>query len=154
MQNVRKILAPTDFSAPARVAVDRAVELAGRFGASVEVLHVCPLLVHALSPGTLPPDAPGFQAEIERTLQAQLDALVGELSGRGVEVHGRLLLGQPAQEIARVAEENGFDLVVMATHGRSGWARFTLGSVAEHALRLCHVPMLTLRADLTDGYSS
>jgi nucleotide-binding universal stress UspA family protein len=56
-----------------------------------------------------------------------------------------LVDGNPGREIAEVAKERGFDLVVMATHGRTGWSRFTLGSVAERALRSSNVPVLTLR---------
>jgi nucleotide-binding universal stress UspA family protein len=54
--------------------------------------------------------------------------------------------GAPAEEIVRFARERGFDLLVLATHGRAGVRRMVLGSVAEHVVRDATVPVLVVRA--------
>jgi nucleotide-binding universal stress UspA family protein len=142
---LRRILAPTDFSAPSLAAVRDALALAKRLGAELEIVHVCPLLVHAIAPGAVP-DAPTFEADLRARLKTDVDTLVGELSGHGVDVTGKLVVGHPAREIVCRAEGDGCDLIVMATHGRTGFQRFALGSVAEHVLRLSSVPVLTARS--------
>ena len=60
-------------------------------------------------------------------------------------VRAELTIGHPAEEIICYADENKFDLIVMATHGRSGIGRWALGSVAEKVLRASKVPVLLAR---------
>ena len=62
----------------------------------------------------------------------------------GLEVDFQSVDGPPAPEIARIAMEQKYDLVVLGTHGRTGLARFLMGSVAEEVVRTCHVPVLSI----------
>jgi nucleotide-binding universal stress UspA family protein len=142
---IKKILAPTDFSDCGRAAVDHAIDLARALGAEVHLLHVCPLLMYAIGPDVVPDD-PDFERKLKAGLQEKLHALAEELGDRGVPIHTLMVDGNPAHEVAEVAAREGFDLVVMSTHGRSGLAHLTLGSVAERTVRHSHVPVLTVRA--------
>lgn len=63
----------------------------------------------------------------------------------GFQVSCRVLYGQPALEIASLVRDEGFDLVIMATHGRKGLARLVMGSVAEAVLRQVRVPVVMIR---------
>ena len=77
-----------------------------------------------------------------------LDALRNDLEAlkaAGYEVSAQVRFGDPAQEIVDCADEEEMDLVVMATHGRSGVSRLVLGSVAERVLRHAPVPVVVLR---------
>jgi len=78
----------------------------------------------------------------EAAASAQLESLASQLSAGGVEAAQRVVQGDPSEEILRVADELGVDLVVMATHGRSGLKRILRGSVAERVLRRCPRPLL------------
>jgi universal stress protein A len=140
----KTILCPTDFSTASRAALDQAVELAGALRAGLLLLHVCPILLYAIAPDAHP-DAPGFEAAVKAKLKLELDALAEGLRKQGVAVQALLLDGNPGQVIIEVARDRKVDLIAMATHGRTGLARLTLGSVAERVVRTAGVPVLSLR---------
>jgi len=144
MASIKKILAPTDFSELSVKALEEAGDLAKLLGAEVHVMHVCPLLMYALAPDVVPDD-PEFERKLKERLAARLEETAKRLRARGVTVHTLLVDGNPGREVAEVASERGFDLVVMGTHGRTGFSHFTLGSVAERTVRSSRVPVLTLR---------
>lgn len=144
MTTIRKILAPTDFSDISLRAAAEAVQLAAQVGAAVHLLHVCPLLMYALEPGVVPDD-PEFEQRLKKRLEERLEQSAAQLRNRGAEVHTRLVDGNPGQVIAEIAGKDGFDLVVMATHGRTGLPRLMMGSVAERTVRTCPVPVLAWR---------
>ncbi|MDH7499427.1 MAG: universal stress protein [candidate division NC10 bacterium] len=75
-----------------------------------------------------------------------LQQLVGRLQERGLGVQSELLEGKAAEVIADYAKENGVDLIVIATHGRSGISRWFWGSVADRILRSACVPVLMVKA--------
>jgi nucleotide-binding universal stress UspA family protein len=141
---IKRILAPTDFSEPSQRGVEQAVELAAQLGAEVHIVHVVPLLLYALGPDVVP-DMPGFEEQLKQNLSKKLEAAASAVTGRGAEIRTLLIDGTPGQTIAEVAQQRGFDLVVMATHGRSGLSRIALGSVAERTVRTSQVPVLTVR---------
>ncbi len=64
----------------------------------------------------------------------------------GTEVEARVIMGKPAETLAEFAEQNGIDLIVIATHGLSGISRWVWGSVADRILRAACVPVLMVRA--------
>jgi nucleotide-binding universal stress UspA family protein len=146
MKEIKKILAPTDFSEISLKALDEAADFAKRLGAQLHVLHVCPLLMYALAPEVVPDD-PEFERKLKEKLAARLEETAQRLRARGGEIHTLLVDGSPGREIAEVAAQRGFDLIVLATHGRTGLSRFTLGSVAERTVRSSSVPVLTLRIE-------
>ena len=82
----------------------------------------------------------------ERQAQRYLGRIAKRLDAKGAMVCTEVLIGNPAQEIASYAEHSGCDLIVMASHGRSGVSKWTYGSVADKILRASCVPILMVRA--------
>ncbi|MDZ4230585.1 MAG: universal stress protein [Dehalococcoidales bacterium] len=74
-----------------------------------------------------------------------LNKLARKLQDKGIKVRTRVLLGQPAEEIAAYAENEDCDLIVMASHGRSGISRWAYGSVADKVFRASPVPVLMVK---------
>ena len=90
---------------------------------------------------------PGNQkpGEIRRLAEDTLEARCGQLRQSGIKARWRLEVGVPFEEIVKAAHEEGADMIVMGTHGRSGLNRLLLGSVAERVVRLALCPVLTVR---------
>ncbi|MBF6560855.1 MAG: universal stress protein [Candidatus Binataceae bacterium] len=144
-----KILAATDFSDDSNHALAYAEELARRFSAEIVVMHVdqplAPVMVSELSPG-LDVSAMNRIAEEQRLLaQRELDQLTARMRDGGLKSRGMLKVGAPFLEIVNAAHNDGVDLIVLGTHGRSGLAHVLLGSVAERVVRKAHCPVLTIR---------
>ena len=91
----------------------------------------------------LVPEAVGKK---EKQAQRYLSKVAKGLEARGIKVQTEVLLGNPAEEIAFYAENKGCDLIVMASHGRSGPSRWAHGSVADKVFRASCVPVLMVRA--------
>ena len=149
---IRKILCPTDFSAPSYEALKRAIELCSHFGAELFVLHVLPEIPRpAWIEGV--DVAPAAQAEIanydeelHRGAQQKLHDLIQKRVPKELKTTPIVAHGDAASEIVRVADDQRDGLIVMATHGLTGWRQVTLGSVAERVVRLSQRPVLTIRA--------
>jgi universal stress protein A len=146
MLPLSRILCPSDFSEPSRQAAKIAVELAEDFGAQlclVNVVPIRPLLPHQAG-------FPFAVSEHEKLLQAHADEklrqLAGEITAEGVSVRTILGRGDAADEIVRIAQQQNADIIVIATHGMTGWRRVVFGSVAEKVVRLATTPVLTTRA--------
>jgi nucleotide-binding universal stress UspA family protein len=91
----------------------------------------------------LVPEAVGKE---EKEARHYLDKVAKPLKEKGIKVMTEVLMGKPAEEIAFFAVNEGCDLIVMASHGRSGPSRWTHGSVAEKVFRANCAPLLTVRA--------
>lgn len=144
-----KILCPTDFSEPAGTALEIAHRLADQSGAEWILLHVVDY-VPVLPPptvGTASPafDEPKYQRALREHAQHQLDELAASWRDKGVPVQTHLAEGSAAKRIVAYANDNDVDLIVIATHGRTGVQRFLFGSVAEKVLRSASCPVLTIR---------
>jgi universal stress protein A len=138
-----RILCPIDFSETSRVALQEAAGLAQRFGAELTLLHVHEPPGPASETLVSPPEL--FEQavrEMERKL-ASWKAEAERLSS--TTVHTAVVSGPVAAETLRFARENGFDLLVMGTHGRSGLRHLVIGSVAEKVIREAHCPVLVVR---------
>jgi len=98
--------------------------------------------VPALEPVVKLPAAVG---KMQRQGERYLNRIARRLKKRGIETETAVRLGNPAEEICSFAHEQDADLIVMATHGRSGIARWALGSVSEKVLRASHIPVLMIR---------
>ena len=83
--------------------------------------------------------------ETRRWTKRKLDALTAKAGKSGVKIVGLTADGSPAQQIVRVAKSKRFDLVVIGTHGRTGLAKFFLGSVAGRVVSTAPCPVLTVR---------
>ena len=151
----KKILVPLDFSTTSLAALDTAIELAARFGASFELLHAWePPPVYG--PDALVAGGALLYGELEdhtrRAAGKEMQDLVERLRKRGLhDVRAHLERGAPTSVILDVAARSGCDLIVMGTHGRTGFSRFVAGSVAEKVVRLAPVPVLTIRHPESPG---
>jgi nucleotide-binding universal stress UspA family protein len=145
MLQPKLILAPIDFSDPSRDAVETAADMASRYGAELLLVHVVAALPK------LPPDVSIFkEGEYERRLhgdaERRIGALSAELKQKGLAVRSEVgIANDVGMELLRIAEHNHADLIVIATHGVTGWNNFVFGSVAEKVVRQAHVPVLVLR---------
>lgn len=145
---IRKILVPTDFSDSAARGVTYAAALARRLGASLHLVHV--IEAQALAHGPFDSHASESQSpgtrlyqEARRSLAAEADRLGAKGSPLSIstEVRG----GVPAKAITDAIIDYGADIVVMATHGRTGLSHLPMGSVAEQVIGLSRAPVLVVR---------
>ncbi|MGD8366081.1 MAG: universal stress protein [Desulfobacterales bacterium] len=142
----RKIIAPTDFSDPARTGVSAAVELAAAYSAELILVYAVPRLPLVPAPnGAGAAGQVALEQDIRESAQKALEETVGQLP-EGVAARHRVLSGDPAGQIVQAAREEGADLIVMATHGETGWRRFVSGSVAEKVVRLAECPVLSVHS--------
>ena len=149
MLPLKKILAPTDFSVPSYAALDHAIELASHFNAELCLLHVIPFS------SASPADFTGLSAvmmtelpDAERLDDAMrlLQEAAAERVPYAVKVRCEVKMGYTDKEIVCAAADENFDLLVIATHGLSGWRHMVFGSVAEAIVRQSHCPVLTVHA--------
>lgn len=150
-----RILVPTDGSETAELAVEHAIDLAEQYGADVHTLYVVDTDSMSLSLGAEQVDRieQGHYDEMDevRDRADRATSYVADRAAeRGLEVVEHVSAGKPHSQIATYVEDNGIDLVVMGSHGRSGVKRALLGSVTERTLRSTHVPVLVVEADESD----
>jgi universal stress protein A len=127
-----KILCPVDFSAESRAGLEVAADIARRFEAPLVLLHVA----EAMDPHAV----------------EALAHLREEAVARGVpEIRTTVAEGSPKSAIARYADEHGFDLVVMGTHGWTGRAHALAGSVAESTVRSARCPVMVVHGERAEA---
>ncbi len=145
MAGFRKILWPTDFSTGAKAVLPHALYLGTKPGVELVVLHVLPLV--PISP--VPVLAVGFYEQWDKGMRAEavkdLDTLVASLRKARIRTKAILVKGLPAEQILRAAKRLRCDLIVLATHGRTGLRHVLMGSVAENVVRRAPCPVLTVR---------
>ena len=147
MVNIKHVLCPVDFSEFSRHAFGRAVAVARGHGADVTVLHVLPVpsAVPALPYGPEGPGPFGFEAVDRDRVHAELSRFLGTGDSVGVPVRFETAEAPSVQkEILLQTSKTSADLVVVGTHGRSGFDHLFLGSVAEKTLRTSRVPVLVI----------
>jgi nucleotide-binding universal stress UspA family protein len=149
----RTIVVPLDGSAFAEQALGQAQALASATRATLVLVTVVPMLedIALAEAGVVPAWlAAERQAEVEY-LRGYLTRIAARLESEGFVVRPRLVGGTTAEEILHVSIEEHADLIVMATHGHTGWQRLWLGSVATKLVRSAHLPVLLVRPqDQTD----
>jgi nucleotide-binding universal stress UspA family protein len=140
------ILSPIDFSDHSQQALNAAVVIASKFGSEICLAHVVPAV----------PDLPESvsilkEREYEDSLSAEaktkLEEMARQIEARGV--HARTVVGKAndvAMELIRLSETEKADLVVIATHGMTGWRPLVFGSVADKVVRDGTCAVLLLRA--------
>ena len=143
----RKILAPLDGSAFAECALDHVKAIA--LGCTVpevvllrvaEPIHSSDLAAYAEA-GI---DTALLMRDVETGAQVYISRMAEEMKKAGLTARGVVKTGWAADTIIKYAEENGVDLIIMSTHGRSGIGRWFMGSVADKVVRHSKVPVLTV----------
>lgn len=141
------ILLPTDGSQDMTSVVDRTLELASLCDAEIHVLHVVDQRAYL----SVPDDA---REQVRETLEQDGQSFTKSVAERaldaGLDVVRELRWGDPAPAILSYAVENDIDVIVMGTHGRTGYERYLLGSVAEKVVRIAPIPVLTIAVGDTD----
>jgi nucleotide-binding universal stress UspA family protein len=146
MKKTRRILHPTDFSPAGRTALARAIEMARAEKAELVIAHVLPVVLPMISDGYMSPKVfEDVQRAARQQGQKQLDVVLARARKAGARARGLLLEGVPASQITRAARSQRADVIVMGTHGRTGFARLLLGSVAERIVGTAPCPVLTVR---------
>jgi universal stress protein A len=140
----RRILVPTDFSQRSRLAIDYAVELARRMNGQLTLLHVIP------EPSALDYNMAGFPpeelAQAEEEAKQKLAAELAHAKVSLLEVDSKLQTGVDLHdEILSTAKQISADLLVLSTHGYTGWKHLLFGSDAEKILQHATCPILVVR---------
>jgi universal stress protein A len=142
---IRRILAPTDFSELSMQGLKSALEWAEAFGAKLLLLYVVeppPYPVEGIVPSHL---GATMLDDLERQATNDLAQMLSETQASKMDVARRVVVGIPYRKIVDVAEEEKIDLIVMTTHGRTGLSHLMMGSVAEKIVRTAPCPVLTIR---------
>ena len=146
MSRIRRVLHPTDFSRASTPAFKRAVEMAKSNRAELLLVHVMVPAVPLMGDGYVSPKVyEDLEAAAQAAAQKQLRKLVAKAKQAGARVKGLLLEGVAHERIAQAARSRKADLVVIGTHGRTGFAKLFLGSVASRVLAVSPCPVLTVR---------
>ncbi len=150
----KKILVPTDFSDFSHEALRYACAFGKNSGATIECVHVVDMtFLGAGGPGSVYASA----ADVDRSTKAlrtkaqkEIEHFVRKEHLLGIEVKAHLREGVAADEIVKMADEIGADLIVIPTHGRSGLDRLVFGSTCEKVLRTAKIPVLAIKAGEPD----
>lgn len=145
MKPFNKILVPVDFSPHSSEAIRTAADLSAKYQGSVTLTYVWQPVNYTLPEGYVLYTAnqltdllQRFEKELQTAKQIAVDA-------GAKQVETKMLEGSPASEIVNFAEQGGYTLIVMGTHGRTGVSHALLGSVAEKVVRKAACPVLTVR---------
>lgn len=144
MVKFKKILYPTDFSESSKESLTYAFELAEQYSAELHLLHVLPNSIDALVTygfGAIPIPS-DWDENVREEAKKQLSEILNDESR--INITRATAEGEPFLGIIRYARENEIDLIVMATHGRSGFEHILMGSEAEKVVRKSPCPVLTV----------
>jgi universal stress protein A len=147
MLSFQRIICPTDFSEASYVALATAVEMATQFGAELCLLHVVefPHGPYGTELGfTI--DTPQQEREMLNTTAHELYRALKERVPETVKARPLVKIGVPTEEIVHAARQEAADLIVMSTHGLTGWRHLVLGSVAEKVVQTAPCAVLTVHA--------
>ncbi|MDC0684585.1 universal stress protein [Sorangium atrum] len=143
---MKTLLLAHDFNATSEIALDTAIELARKLSAKIVVAHVYSVPVYSFPEGSSLIPSAEDAARIADAAQRSLDQVLERRRATpGVEISGVLRAGVPDEEISRLADEIGADMIVIGTHARGAVARALLGSVAQRVVRSAKVPVLSIR---------
>lgn len=143
---MKKILVPTDFSEQASVALKAAAGIARKSNAEIILLHIIDMpqeTMDMIKPGYDIPEIMLFKEGAEAKLTQT--SMSEELSG--LNVSQILILGRTFHEVINVAKANNIDLIVMGSHGASGFKEFFIGSNTEKVIRTSDIPVLAIKGN-------
>lgn len=141
---LKKVLVPIDFSAPSKNALKYAVRFAEEFGGELTLLHV--LEPESMTNFMAIPEATAFVESDIVAAGKNLRLLIASVRNPRIErPRWKVRGGLPSHEIVEAAREMDVDLIVIATHGYTGWKHFCIGSTAERVVRAAPCPVLVVR---------
>jgi nucleotide-binding universal stress UspA family protein len=145
MLSPKLILSPIDFSDASLQALEVAQDLAKRYGAELLLMYVVPIIPK------LPEDVSifseeSYEQELIKNAKTRLDQLTEKAKQAGLRARNMVgLANDTGMEIIRASESEKADLIVIATHGMTGWRRLAFGSVTEKVVRTAECSVLVLR---------
>lgn len=153
MLPLKKILLPTDFSEPSYEAIKIAKEMAMHFSAELFFIHVVPPLPPFAPP---PRDKSSFNIttyveNLHSSAEKSLQEVIDKKIRNKLKAHISVAHGDVAEKIARHAHKENIDLIIIASHGTTGWKKTFLGSVTEKLVRISIVPTLIIRNPTEKG---
>ena len=145
MISIKKILCPADFSDFSMHALTYAVSLAQQYGSKLLLLHVVDVFMH--DPAYFAPYAPdrSMFEDFEKKARTRLEEICKENIPAAITAEPIVRVGRAFVEIVRAAREMEVDLIVMATHGRTGLSHAMFGSTAEKVVRKASCPVLSIK---------
>jgi nucleotide-binding universal stress UspA family protein len=147
--NPKKILVPMDFSPSSISALTTTIELARLFHAELYLLHVIPMLPIVTGiefPTSFYPNQE-FLADAEKESEKKMAEFVSNLLGQGIKASSKVEIGNDVVgNVLMVIEREHVDMLVISTHGMSGWRPVVFGSIAEKVVKLAECPVLLLRS--------
>jgi universal stress protein A len=150
MFRIKNILLPTDFSSLSLSISGYAEDLAEQYSAKIHLLHVLEKTPPILTIHSLDLSEEKIIKSIDDDAKMNLDKAVRKIKKRkNIEVVPVIRKGIDYDEIIKYAEEKGIDLIVIATHGRTGILHTLLGSVAEKVIRYSKIPVLVTKVSDT-----
>lgn len=143
MFKIKNILLPTDFSRTSLTASEYAVNLAKQYNAKLHILHVLEKTPPILAIRSLDLSREKIIESIHADAQTQLETCVKKIQKSGeIEIIQAIRKGIDYEEIIKYSKEKKIDIIVIATHGRTGILHTLLGSVAEKVIRYSKIPVL------------
>jgi len=144
---IRSILLPTDFSRCAESALPYAADLARQMKARLVCLHVVETMMPPVGYAAVAEPMPVLDlgGQLEESATRELPKLGAREECAGLDVEEVVAHGDAAGEIVRVARERDIDLIVISSHGRTGFGRMIFGSTAESVVRHAHCPVLVVK---------
>jgi nucleotide-binding universal stress UspA family protein len=145
-----KILLPIDFSPSSQAALEMAADLAEHFHAELFLVNVIPMFPTTTLPDLIPEAE--FIREARSFSERHLAKCLAVLAARGVKSTSSVEVGNDiVGNIMEVVEREHIDMVVISTHGISGWHPLVFGSIAEKVVKLVRCPLLLLRSAKPDS---
>ncbi len=144
---IGKILVPIDFSVHARNSLRYAVTLAEKFKAALRLVYVVEPTIYPADLGFGQVVLPEIEDELAEKGKGELEGIIRNEIGRRCKASAVVRTGKPHQEILLEAEEQGVDMIIVATRGHTGVEHMLFGSTAERIIRNAHIPVLTIHPD-------
>ena len=152
----KEILVPVDFSELSSELVDYALEYARLLNAKIILVYVIQStqlveILGTVETGIPVLTDPGIIEQIKQGAEARLKEYQERIQAQGIEVESHILTGIPYLEITQFAGEQGVDLIIIASHSRSSWRQFLLGSVTAKVAQKSPVPVLIYKPKKTES---
>jgi nucleotide-binding universal stress UspA family protein len=150
---ITRVLWPTDFSDASYEALKRALELCAHFSAELYAVHVVPEIPRIMRDDGIGTEKTAYvtelkkyEEELHKAARQRLLKVVQQRVPKGTKSAVIVSRGDPACQIIRTAEDERASLIVIATHGLTGWPQVMFGSVTERVVRVATCPVLTIQS--------